>query len=154
MEDCSLLRILNRLTVHRTVVPYSRTGYSLRAQGVSTAAARRPFSERGVQLRTTDDNFCRKMENVVLLSTTSEKSKISKNEIQYFIVQHFPFFRQKLSVVLNCTPRSEKGRRAAAVETPRARSLIIKSINQICIFHISNWVVLYANIRQMGRVKT
>ena len=45
-----------------------------------------------------------------------KKSKIRKNEIQYFIVQHFPFFRQKLSVVLNCTPRSEKGRRAAAVE--------------------------------------
>ena len=61
------------------------------------------------------------MENVVLLSTTSEKSKIRKNEIQYFIVQHFPFFRQKLSVVLKCTPRSEKGRRAAAVEPPRAR---------------------------------
>ena len=63
------------------------------------------------------------MENVVLLSTTSEKPKIRKNEIQYFIVQHFPFFRQKLSVVLNCTPRSEKGRRAAAVEPPRARRL-------------------------------
>ena len=62
--------------------------------------------------------FAEKMENVVLLSTTSEKTKIRKNEIQYFIVQHFPFFRQKLSVVLNCTPRSEKGRRAAAVETP------------------------------------
>ena len=63
------------------------------------------------------------MENIVLLSTTSEKSKIRKNKIQYFIVQHFPFFRQKLSVVLNCTPRSEKGRRAAAVEPPRARRL-------------------------------
>ena len=61
------------------------------------------------------------MENVVLLSTTSEKSKIRKNEIQYFIVQHFPFFRQKLSVVLNCTPRSEKSLREAAVEPPRAR---------------------------------
>ena len=58
------------------------------------------------------------MENVVILSTTSEKSKIRNNEIQYFIVRHFPFFRPKLSVVLNCTSRSEKGRHAAAVETP------------------------------------
>ena len=32
---------------------------NLRARGGSTAAARRPFSERGVQLSTTD-NFCRK----------------------------------------------------------------------------------------------
>ena len=67
------------------------------------------------------------MENVVLLSTTSEKPKIRKNEIQYFIVQHFPFFRQKLSVVLNCTPRSEKSLREAAVEPPQARSLEIQN---------------------------
>ena len=61
------------------------------------------------------------MENVVLLSTTSEKPKIRKNEIQYFIVQHFPFFRQKLSVVLNCTPRSEIGRRSSKAVSGLAR---------------------------------
>ena len=37
---------------------------------------------------------------------------LGKHEIQYFIVLYFPFyfiFRQKISVVLNCTLRSEKG---------------------------------------------
>ena len=42
--------------------------YCLRARGGSTAASRRPFSDRGVQLSTTDI-FCRKMENTLLLST-------------------------------------------------------------------------------------
>ena len=65
------------------------------------------LSDRGVQLSTTGI-FAGKMENIVLLSTTSEKSKIRKNKIQYFIVQHFPFFRQKLSVVLNCTHRQKR----------------------------------------------
>ena len=59
---------------------------------------------------------------------------LGKHEIQYFIVLYFPFFRQKISVVLNCTPRSEKGRRAAvlyaAVEPPwaRARRVLYRTI--------------------------
>ena len=40
---------------------------------------------------------------------------------QYLIVQHFPFFRQKLSVVLNCTPRSEIGRRSSKAVSGLAR---------------------------------
>ena len=43
------------------------------------------------------------MENVVLdyQVLRQKKSKIRKNEIQYFIVLYFPFFWQKISVVLN-----------------------------------------------------
>ena len=45
-----------------------RSSYSLRARGVSTAAARLLFFYRNIQLSTTTI-FCRFLKNVVLLST-------------------------------------------------------------------------------------
>jgi hypothetical protein len=84
---------------------------------------RKISSNHGLEAKNPGFRYHSSLNLIVLLSTTSEKPKIRKNEIQYFIVQHFPFFRQKLSVVLNCTPRSEKSLREAAVEPPRARSM-------------------------------
>ena len=75
------------------------------------------ISDRSVQLSTTDI-FCRKNGKYSTIKYYVRKIKnpwiLGKHEIQYFIVLYFPFFRQKLPVVLNCTFRSEMCRRSAA----------------------------------------
>ena len=110
---------------------------SLRARGGSTAAARRAFFPEIVQLSTTDI-FCRKMENTVLLSTVFRvypKSRILDFSDVVLNSTTFSIFRQKLSVVLNCTSRSEKSLREAAVERPRARrDYSTRILNEIWVF--------------------
>ena len=96
-------------------------GTSLRARPDTALEERRPISDRDVQLSTTD-NFCRKNGKCCTIKYYVRKIQnpwiLDKHEIQYFIVLYFPCFRQKLSVVLNCTSRSEMCRRSAAVMEP------------------------------------
>ena len=88
---------------------------TLRARGGSTAASRtvqycRPFSDRGVQLSTTDI-FCRKMENTLLLSTVFRvypKSRILDFSDVVLNSTTFSIFSAKIPVVLNCTHRQKR----------------------------------------------
>jgi hypothetical protein len=72
------------------------------AAGVSSPEAQR----RGGR---TTDIFCRKNGKCCTIKYYIRKIQnpwiLGKHEIQYFTVLYFPFFRQKLSVVLNFTPR-------------------------------------------------
>ena len=87
-------------------------------QSKAAACALFSFSDRSVQLSTTCI-FCRKNGKY---STSTIKYYVRKSKIhgfwetrkQYFIVLYFPFFWQKIQVVLNCTLRSEKEKRAHA----------------------------------------
>ena len=69
------------------------------------AAARASFLTESVQLSTTDI-FCRFLKKCCTIKYYVRKIQnpriLGKHEIQYFIVLYFPFFRQNMSVVLNC----------------------------------------------------
>ena len=102
----------------------SKTRMYLRARPDTALEERRPISDRDVQLSTTD-NFCRKNGKCCTIKYYVRKIQnpwiLDKHEIQYFIVLYFPCFRQKLSVVLNCTSRSEIVRRSSKAVSGLAR---------------------------------
>ena len=84
------------------------------------------FSDRSIQLSTIGI-FCQKNGKCCTIKYYVRKIQnpwiLDKHEIQYFIVLYFPCFRQKLSVVLNCTSRSEIGRRSSKAVSGLARRL-------------------------------
>ena len=62
---------------------------------------------------------------------------------------YFPFFGKKISVVLNCTPRSEKGLREAAVEPPRARSIYISLCGTLGKSHTKFHRLMYSETSKL-----
>ena len=79
----------------------------LRARGGSTAASRRLFSERGVQLSTTD-NFCRKNGKCCTIKYCISFLRILDVSDVVLNSTTFSIFLAKIPVVLNCTYRQKR----------------------------------------------